>query len=91
MRVFGLLVAVVLVGCSGSGPGEETATDTGFKESPQQHAMPKTLLVTKRTPIEKARFPAIDFHFHGGGLREARRRDGRGRRCDDLEHGRRVA
>jgi predicted TIM-barrel fold metal-dependent hydrolase len=30
--------------------------------------MPKTLLVVKQTEVAKAKFPAIDFHFHGGEL-----------------------
>ena len=71
MRVFGLLLAVVLAGCSGGGGEPESAGDGGFTKTPEQHAMPKTLLVTKRTPIEKASEPVIDFHFHGGGLKTA--------------------
>ena len=31
--------------------------------------MPKSLLVVKRTNVARARYPAIDFHFHGGGLK----------------------
>lgn len=30
--------------------------------------MPKSLLVVKRTEINKARYPAINFHFHGRTL-----------------------
>jgi predicted TIM-barrel fold metal-dependent hydrolase len=40
-----------------------------FKPTPEQHAMPKSLLVVKRTDIRQAKYPAIDFHFHGSALR----------------------
>lgn len=36
-----------------------------FKPTPEQNPMPKSLLVVKRTDIRKAKYPAIDFHFHG--------------------------
>ena len=62
MRVLGLLLAVLLAGCSGETGGGEVAGAAGFTKTPQQHAMPTTLLVAKRTPIEKARVPVIDFH-----------------------------
>ena len=31
--------------------------------------MPKALMKLPRTNITRAKFPAIDFHLHGGGLR----------------------
>ena len=71
MRVLGLLLAVLLAGCSGERGGGEVAGAAGFVKSPEQHAMPKTLLVTKQTQVEKARVPVIDFHFHGGDLKTA--------------------
>ena len=71
MRVFGLLLAVALAGCSGNTDSGEPAGNGEFTKTPEQHAMPKTLLVTKRTPVEKARYPAIDSHFHGGDLKTA--------------------
>ena len=71
MRQLGFVLFVLLAGCSGDTGGGEAPRDTGFQKSPQQHAMPKTLLVAKRTPIEKARVPVIDFHFHGGDLETA--------------------
>jgi predicted TIM-barrel fold metal-dependent hydrolase len=37
----------------------------GFKPTPEQVPMPKSLLVVKRTDITRAKYPAIDFHFHG--------------------------
>ena len=42
-----------------------------FKPAPEQGPMPKSMLVVNRTEIAKARFPAIDFHFHGRTLRTA--------------------
>jgi predicted TIM-barrel fold metal-dependent hydrolase len=42
-----------------------------FKTSPEVPAMPKALLKLPRTEITRARFPAIDFHFHGRGLKSA--------------------
>jgi len=33
--------------------------------------MPKALMKFPRTHITRAKFPAIDFHFHGGGLKSA--------------------
>ncbi len=35
---------------------------------PEAPAMPKALIKLPRTNITAARFPAIDFHFHGRGL-----------------------
>ena len=75
MRSIGLVLIVLLAGCSGGGGAGEASGDVpgkaGFTKTPQQHAMPKTLLVTKRTPVEKASEPVIDFHFHGGNLKAA--------------------
>jgi predicted TIM-barrel fold metal-dependent hydrolase len=42
-----------------------------FKPTPEQNPMPKNLLVVKRTPIPKAKYPAIDFHFHGRPMQTA--------------------
>ena len=36
----------------------------GFKPAPEQYPMPTPELITKRTDIRKARYPAIDIHFH---------------------------
>ncbi len=43
-------------------------THPDFKPAPEQGPMPKSMLVVNRTEIGKARFPAIDFHFHGRAL-----------------------
>jgi len=42
-----------------------------FQPSPEVPAMPKALMKFPRTAITRAKFPAIDFHFHGGSLRAA--------------------
>jgi predicted TIM-barrel fold metal-dependent hydrolase len=42
-----------------------------FKVTPEVPAMPKALMKLPRTPITKAKFPAIDFHVHGRELRTA--------------------
>jgi len=43
----------------------------GFRPAPEVPAMPKALMKLPRTPITRAKFPAIDFHLHGGALRSA--------------------
>ena len=40
-----------------------------FKPAPEVPAMPKALMKFPRTPISRAKFPAIDFHFHGRELK----------------------
>jgi uncharacterized protein len=42
-----------------------------FKPTPEVPAMPKALMKFPRTPITRAKFPAVDFHFHGRTLRTA--------------------
>jgi predicted TIM-barrel fold metal-dependent hydrolase len=39
-----------------------------FKQTPEVPAMPKALMKLPRTDITRAKFPAVDFHFHGRGL-----------------------
>ena len=70
------MALALAVGCSPSSDPPATAASgkalpKGFTPTPEQHAMPKSLLVVKRTEITKARFPAIDFHFHGRTLETA--------------------
>jgi predicted TIM-barrel fold metal-dependent hydrolase len=59
-----LLVATCLT-ASAQGPRPE------FKVTPEVPAMPKALMKLPRTPITRAKFPAIDFHVHGRELRTA--------------------
>ena len=42
-----------------------------FQVTPEVPAMPKALMKLPRTPITRAKFPAIDFHVHGRQLRTA--------------------
>jgi len=68
-RSIAILTWAVLIGCS-STPSEQTAATPhpnhpDFKPAAEQGPMPDSVLVVKRTPIEKAKHPAVDFHFHG--------------------------
>ena len=40
-----------------------------FKPAPEVPAMPKALMKLPRTNITRAKFPAVDIHFHGRSLR----------------------
>jgi predicted TIM-barrel fold metal-dependent hydrolase len=65
-----LPVLVILVGATCltvSGQGQRPE----FKVTPEAPAMPKALMKLPRTPITKAKFPAIDFHVHARELRTA--------------------
>lgn len=71
-----VLAVVVAAGCSRSSEPAQTGAPSPkqpatFTPAPEQHAMPKSLLVVKRTPITRARYPVIDFHFHGRTLQTA--------------------
>ena len=67
-------LAVFAAGCS-SAPSEPPAAEAAFpnhpdfKPAPEQGPMPESVLVVKRTPIKKAKYPAVDFHFHGGRMK----------------------
>ena len=52
-------------------PSSRPASRADFTPTAEQHAMPKSLLVVKRTPLTRARYPVIDFHFHAGALKTA--------------------
>ena len=43
----------------------------GLQPAPEVPAIPKALMKLPRTNITRARFPALDFHFHGSQLRTA--------------------
>jgi predicted TIM-barrel fold metal-dependent hydrolase len=42
-----------------------------FHPTPEVPAMPKALMKLPRTPLTYAKFPVVDFHFHGRTLRTA--------------------
>jgi len=56
------ILALLVWGCDSSvAPAEPVA-------APEQTAMPTPVLVAKRTPVERARYPVVDIHFHGRSL-----------------------
>lgn len=73
-RILLFLALLALVhGCSTSPPEQTVAENQfpnhpDFKTAPEQGPMPDPVLVVKRTEIEKAKYPVIDFHFHGRQL-----------------------
>ena len=58
-----LPVLLVAAGLTASGSSPTSRPD--FQVTPEVPAMPKALMKLPRTPITKAKFPAIDFHVHG--------------------------
>jgi predicted TIM-barrel fold metal-dependent hydrolase len=69
-----LLTAAVLALGQSSGAQSQASKfpkHPDFKPTPEVPAMPKALMKFPRTPITRAKFPAVDFHFHGRTLRTA--------------------
>ena len=64
-----LLVLLVAAGLTAS--GQTQTSRPPFQVTPEVPAMPKALMKLPRTPITKAKFPAVDFHLHGAQLRAA--------------------
>src|SRR5437764_9625140 len=52
----------------GAHPG---GSHPGFQPAPEVPAMPKALMKFPRTDITRAKYPAVDFHLHGGSLKTA--------------------
>ncbi len=52
-----------------SSPAPKFASHPEFKPTPEAPAIPKALMKLPRTNTTRAKFPAIDFHVHGRGLR----------------------
>ena len=68
------LLLVVLFLTSGHTPHSQAPrfpSHPDFKPAPEVPAMPKALMKFPRTPITRAKFPAVDFHFHGRELKTA--------------------
>lgn len=65
-----LCLPVLALWVAAAGAGQRPA-HPDFKPTPEQNPIPKSLLVVKRTHITRAKFPAIDFHFHGRPIQSA--------------------
>ena len=73
LAILGLLIAACSLISWGqrSEPEKQAPGSPDFRPSAEVPAMPKALMKFPRTHITRAKFPAIDFHFHGGGLKSA--------------------
>ena len=72
-RSMPLLLAALLL-TSGHTPHSQAPrfpSHPDFKPTPEAPAMPKALMKFPRTPISRAKFPAVDFHVHGRELKTA--------------------
>ena len=68
-----LIAAILAFGCASPPSDQADAVPNfpnhpDFKPAPEQGPLPDSVLVTNRTAIEKAKFPVVDFHFHGRRL-----------------------
>ena len=68
------VAALLITGSWLIAPGQKLLTvpdvpKPEWKPAPEVPAMPEALMKLPRTNITRARFPAIDFHFHGRALR----------------------
>jgi predicted TIM-barrel fold metal-dependent hydrolase len=69
-----LLVAALTVSGSAREPQSQAPkfpSHPDFKVTPEAPALPKALMKLPRTTITRAKFPAVDFHFHGRSLKTA--------------------
>lgn len=66
--MLGRISVVALLVAAGAA---QSPTRPEFKPGPEVPAMPKALMKFPRTEISRAKFPALDFHLHGGSLRTA--------------------
>lgn len=66
-----LIAAYCLISLAQRNEAPRFPSHPDFKPSPEVPAIPKALMKLLRTAITRAEFPAIDFHFHGRGLRSA--------------------
>lgn len=78
-RSFFTILTVLCAACVAQPPQQETSAPParrqrptyqhpGWKPTPLQTAMPKTSLKVAEHKIQKAKFPAVDVHFHAGFL-----------------------
>ena len=67
-----LLVALFLTsGHTSHSQSPQFPSHPDFKPTPEAPAMPKALMKFPRTPITRAKYPVVDFHFHGRALKTA--------------------
>jgi predicted TIM-barrel fold metal-dependent hydrolase len=66
-----LLLAVCLTSGGETRGLQAQPSRPDFHPAPEVPAMPKALMKLPRTPITRAKFPVVDFHFHGHDLRTA--------------------
>src|SRR5215467_6025805 len=64
---FAILVAAALTISISRIAGQQKGPE--FKPAPEVPAMPKALMKLPRANITRAKFPAVDIHFHGRSLR----------------------
>jgi len=64
-----LVLAAAAAACALAFSGQTNRPE--FKPAPEVPAMPKALMKFPRTAIGRAKYPAIDFHLHGGSLKTA--------------------
>ncbi|UCH61945.1 MAG: amidohydrolase family protein [Fidelibacterota bacterium] len=77
-RYIFLIVLLLTAGCGPSKDEGQVPRDTGagkekpardvyadFKPTPEQYPIPESVLKVTRTDIKKAKYPAVDIHFHG--------------------------
>src|SRR5882757_7933252 len=68
LSLFALWIAVAVLTIE-LPPAGAQQKPTEFKPAPEVPAMPKALMKLPRTNITRAKFPAVDIHFHGRSLR----------------------
>ena len=76
LPILALLIAAGCLTCLGQRTDRKSdasrfASHPDFKPTPEAPAMPKALMKLPRTAVTRAKFPAIDFHLHGRGIRTA--------------------
>src|SRR5258706_1917744 len=69
-----MLLAIYVTGQFGGETKSRTPrfpSHPDFERTPEAPPMPKALMKLPRTNLTRAKYPAIDFHLHGRGLRTA--------------------
>jgi predicted TIM-barrel fold metal-dependent hydrolase len=71
LPIVALVAAVCCLTVAAQDPPPRFPSHPHFRPAPEVPAMPKALMKLPRTSITRAKFPAIDFHFHGRAMRTA--------------------